>query len=260
MRGFVDRRGHLHHIRTSRALQPRQTSVAISTPNEASVEIEARRRVLPTSLAAIAALIGALALVLQRAGASNPEEDDPFPLGHAELALGGGDISSAEPSAPRLGAAQLSFPELLAETDQQTDSLMPAELMARVPAALAAVSAGRWNPRSIKEDPLIAAAMRVPASRRPAAPEGYAGEFTLHVISYERVEHARAFAAGLRARGHAAFVVSADVPGRGRSFRVRIGPFRSRQQADAYRHQFEADEQMNTLVMRETRPAQVKQP
>ena len=163
------------------------------------------------------------------------------------------DLAGREPGAPSIDAAQLSFPGVLAEADDQAnaDAMMPVDMMIRVPAALAAVSAGRAVPRA-RQDPLFAAAMRAPSPRRAPAAEGRPGAFTLHVISYDRVELARTFAAGLRAKGHSAFIVTADVPERGRSFRVRIGPFTSRQHAEAYRRRFEAEEQMNTVVLRET--------
>ena len=44
--------------------------------------------------------------------------------------------------------------------------------------------------------------------------------------------------------------MAADVPGRGRYFRVRIGPFDSRREALDYQRKFETDERMHTLVVR----------
>jgi cell division septation protein DedD len=129
-------------------------------------------------------------------------------------------------------------------------------MLARVPAALAAASAGRELRRSTVQDPLLAAAMAGHSPKSAPAPEGRAGAYTLHVISYDRVELAKSFASGLRARGHTAFVIPADVPERGRSFRVRIGPFQTREQAELYRRKFEDQEHMNTVVLRETQPAE----
>ncbi len=44
--------------------------------------------------------------------------------------------------------------------------------------------------------------------------------------------------------------MAADIPERGRFYRVRIGPFDTQREADAYRHRFEDEERMNTIVIR----------
>jgi cell division septation protein DedD len=123
------------------------------------------------------------------------------------------------------------------------------EIVASIPAAVAAGSGARSLPKAALHDPLVAAAIREPEPRQNA-PRGHDGEFTLQVISYDRPEPSQAFAEGLRAKGHTAFVTAADIPERGRYWRVRIGPFKSRQQADEYRSKFEDEEHMNTFVVR----------
>jgi len=97
----------------------------------------------------------------------------------------------------------------------------------------------------------VAAAIRADEPKAGAAPRGHEGEFTLQVISYDRPEPSRAFAEGLRAKGHPAFVVTAEVPSRGRYYRVRVGPFKSRAEAETYRRKFEDQEHMNTFVVRD---------
>jgi cell division septation protein DedD len=126
------------------------------------------------------------------------------------------------------------------------------ELVASIPAAVAAGPGARTLPKTARHDPLVAKALRA-SEEEPSdpAPRGHDGEYTLQVISYDSPEPSRAFAEGLRAKGHAAFVVAADIPDRGRYYRVRIGPFKNRFQAEAYRRKFESEEQMNTFVVRE---------
>ena len=125
------------------------------------------------------------------------------------------------------------------------------ELVASIPAAVAAGPGARNLHKTAQHDPLVAQALRGDEPEGDPAPRGHDGEFTLQVISYDSPEPSRAFAEGLRAKGHAAFVVAADIPERGRYYRVRIGPFKNRFQAEAYRHKFESEEQMNTFVVRE---------
>jgi DedD protein len=119
-----------------------------------------------------------------------------------------------------------------------------------MPASLAASSAGPKLEKSAQHDKLVAAALPKPSkdSARSGTSEG--GEFLLHVISYETKAPAEALARALRDRGHEAFVAAGEVNGRGRYYRVRIGPFVSKQAADAYRRAFETRERMNTIVVR----------
>jgi cell division septation protein DedD len=126
------------------------------------------------------------------------------------------------------------------------------ELVASVPAAVAAGAAGRSLPKSMRHDPMVANALRNgdDSDQTSDAAHGYEGELTLQVISYDSPEPARAFAAGLREKGHEAFVTAAEVEDRGRFYRVRIGPFKTRQAAEKYRAEFEQQEHMNTFVVR----------
>ena len=98
-----------------------------------------------------------------------------------------------------------------------------------------------------KHDPLVAAT--VPENTKPAA-AGHEGRYTLQVISYRNAQEARIFASALRKRGHAAYVTTGNVEDRGMHWRVRIGPFETRQQAQSYRTTFEREEGMNTFIVR----------
>lgn len=89
----------------------------------------------------------------------------------------------------------------------------------------------------------------VPTGATRAA-AGHDGEITLQVASYRTEQEAEIFAEALRARGHAAFVMQAEIPDRGTYFRVRVGPFDTVGQAESYRATFEQEERMNTYVAR----------
>lgn len=107
--------------------------------------------------------------------------------------------------------------------------------------------------RVAKHDPLIAHALS-PAAAAEVAPHGHEGAYTLQVVSYESADQAERFAKNLRTRNHKAFVMQAEVPGRGRFFRVRIGPFDTRKGALDYQASFERNEHMHTIVVGQTNP------
>lgn len=225
--------------------------------------------------AAVAALVLALCFQVGRgsAEATIPEED---PLARLDRAAG---LSPIEPTAegqatPEVDTVALTFPEALGGEDERPevaaalaaaaaelehpDPLPPppvpaADYAARIPAALpAAVSADTSAPvlaRTASRDPLVAEALPE-AQLGEEAPAGHDGEYTIQVISYDSPDGAHAFAAGLRARGHRAFVLRAEVEGRGTVYRVRIGPFENMAQAAQYRARFEDTEHMNTIVVR----------
>jgi cell division septation protein DedD len=164
-----------------------------------------------------------------------------------EAALGQG-AGSEEGAAPIPTVAQIIVPP---PVEAEAAEVSAEDLVASVPAAVAAGSAGRSLPKAIRHDSLVASALRTENADDTAdAPQGYDGDLTLQVISYDRPEPARAFAAGLRDKGHEAFVQAAEVEERGTFYRVRIGPFKSREQADKYRRKFEQEEHMNTFVVR----------
>ncbi|MEQ9617665.1 MAG: SPOR domain-containing protein [Deltaproteobacteria bacterium] len=81
------------------------------------------------------------------------------------------------------------------------------------------------------------------ASFTPVAPEkgpgtlslsGVKGGFTVQVASVKNEEDARTLARKLGLKGYPVFVVTADIPGRGRWYRVRVGSFSTRKEASIY--------------------------
>lgn len=130
------------------------------------------------------------------------------------------------------------------------------EITATLPAAVAAGRSRRNLIESARHDPMVAAALPRGTATATAA-RGSEGEYTLQVISYDQLAAANEFADALRARGHEAFVVSADVPDRGRYYRVRIGPFETKYKADVYRAQFETQERMNTFVVKRPKEGEI---
>lgn len=228
-------------------------------------------------LALVGILIGvtvALVLGLGMAVGSVGEEEAEAahdPLARLDRAAG---LEAAEPAEdaplPEVDRAALRFPRALAADDRpdvaaalaaaaaelahpdplETAPPIPAAaLPAALPAGVAAAPGAEDLARDAALDPMIAAAIPERAPGAPA-PAGHDGEYTVQVISYDSLESAEAFAAGLRARGHRAFVLRAEVEGRGTVYRVRVGPFETQREAEAYRREFERTERMSTLLVR----------
>jgi hypothetical protein len=67
------------------------------------------------------------------------------------------------------------------------------------------------------------------------APEGAAdGSWTLQLSAYQDQGEAERFAAGLRDKGYAPYIVEASIAGKGTWFRVRMGRFGSKEAASTY--------------------------
>jgi cell division septation protein DedD len=93
------------------------------------------------------------------------------------------------------------------------------------------------------------AAAQLAQSGTPEAGPGHDGGYQLQVSSFHTQEEASGFAEQLRARNHKAYVVEAQVPGRGTWFRVRIGPFKDQHSAAAYRASFETREHVVPFIV-----------
>jgi DedD protein len=93
------------------------------------------------------------------------------------------------------------------------------------------------------------AAAQLAQSGTPEAGPGHDGGYQLQVSSFHTADEANGFAEQLRARNHKAYVVEAQVPGRGTWFRVRIGPFKDQHSAAAYRASFETREHVVPFIV-----------
>jgi len=233
---------------------------------------------------ALGLISGGAFLIARPGGSADPADDDPLTrLDRAAGLSARAPAADEDERAPEVSREELSFPSTLIEQDSRpevaaalaaagaeadhpdplpgttaapvagagdTAARAPAPVSPTLPAAVAAGPAGPALARAVERDPLVAAALPPDPAPRRIAPRGYDGEYTIQIISYDEPNEARAFADSLRARGHQAFVVSADIPERGRYWRVRVGPFETLREAEAYRERFEHDEHMNTIVVK----------
>ena len=148
---------------------------------------------------------------------------------------------------PEVAAAMAAAAAELAHLDPLTAPPPRSDIAAGLPAAVTAGPDRKVVEMAAVRDPLVAATVR---ENTISAPAGYEGRFTLQVISYRDANEAQVFSSALRKRGHASYVTKGTVEGRGTHWRVRIGPFKSRQEAQSYRTTFEREEGMNTFIVR----------
>jgi cell division septation protein DedD len=237
------------------------------------------RKVGLFALAAVLSVAAIFAMSLMMQGGDEPAEaleSDPLTalaLAPSSALPAGAAPAAAAPKAPEVKPESLSFPSTLldredaileatiraAEKEHAALSGKPvsdlgsipdlrAPSVADLPARSLATEDSARLARVAKHDPLVAETMPTSARSAPA-PVGHEGLYTLQVVSYETRAEAEQFASALRARGHKAFVALADVPDRAPVFRVRIGPFSTRQEAIAYQDSFENQERMHTILV-----------
>jgi DedD protein len=93
----------------------------------------------------------------------------------------------------------------------------------------------------------IARAQQKPTASRPAEVSP-GGAFTLQLSAYQARAEADRFAARLRDRGYAPYIVAAQVPGKGTWHRVRMGSFATKEAAARYLADFKRETQLQAFV------------
>lgn len=88
----------------------------------------------------------------------------------------------------------------------------------------------------------VAIAPKVPL---PPAPKAF---FTVQVKATQSSSEADGYARRLRSQGYQALVAEAEVPGKGRWFRVRVGKFDSRASAERYLVDFKRETHVEAFV------------
>ena len=219
------------------------------------------------SIVSVAALIAGTSLMGTGDAAEAAAID---PLTELSLSAPAKQVKAPAAAAPKLEPRALTFPSTLVDNGEATrdDALVEATVRAaeaehaalsgqrpvaaktsaELPAGDGATADHARLAQLAKRDVLVRSALPKQATGN-RAPEGSEGAFTLQVVSYETRDAAETFALTLRSRGHKAFVAEADVEGRGRYFRVRVGPFTTRKEAAVYQERFEQDEHMHTILV-----------
>lgn len=84
--------------------------------------------------------------------------------------------------------------------------------------------------------------------QRPPAEVGPDGAWTVQLAAYQDRAEADRFAAGLRDKGYAPYIVEVALPNRGLWFRVRMGRFPSRDAASRYMEDFRRETSIHAMV------------
>lgn len=179
--------------------------------------------------------------------------DDPALRILAEARRAGGDLDLAGPRpadpdtrAPRADASDTPAGVPPHEIEASANSavnemelalkadLAPAIALARQPATKAGLRGAK----------AAAPAKRIAPINGARPPAG----FTIQVKAFRHKKEARQFIAVMRDAGYRPYLLSAEVPGKGRFFRVRLGKFKTMKQAHARQAAFEKAEGFKTIV------------
>lgn len=83
---------------------------------------------------------------------------------------------------------------------------------------------------------------------QPPAQAVKGGAFTLQLSAFQDRQEADRFAARLRDRGYAPYILAAEVPGKGTWYRVRMGSFKDRDAASRYLADFKRETSLDAFV------------
>jgi len=208
------------------------------------IEIQAKYvSLLVVGSVALVALVFAIGLLVGNRAAKSPPCAPTDPL----EAL---DVKSGEPAPPQGASGEFkTFRETL--TQPVETAVTPASLL---PSAVAAPSEPALSAAALAADPYEMQLAR-PRHAESAIPEevsdGEPGTYSLQVDSFRDRREASVLLQKLSKAGHAAFLVSVDIPERGGQwYRVRVGTFSNKAEAWKYKRLFEEKERMATFVVK----------
>ncbi len=156
------------------------------------------------------------------------------------------------------------------ETPRAATALEPGELRpteapdpAKPPAEVEAEE-GQEDPELEKEEPPFAAdlepAVKVPAvpprahsagipvEEKPKADKEKKPRYTIQVKAFRKRKEARQFLNALREAGYQPYIMTADIPKKGRFYRVRLGRYDKLEEAEAKQDRFEKAEGFKTIL------------
>ncbi len=213
-----------------------------------------------------AAIVTAVVVMARRSGPPATATRDPL----AELVR---EAKSEPTPADRLATGDVSFPRILSDDESPTTALAAVRdergrLVAQGDAPAAATPPAPADRLPVVPLPVGDLLGATPVTTEPkdglttlaadvakvpdhgeVAPPGMDGGFQLQVASFKEPADADKLVENLRRRGHRAYSLAAEVPNRGKWYRVRIGPFKSKFEAAKYKAEFERTERASPFVV-----------
>lgn len=198
-----------------------------------------------------------LTLLDKKAEAMQEVRKEPPLTFQDELTKKAPPLAVAEPAPPPQKAPEPARPPEPQKVAEPAKAAAPAEVVA----ARAVAKVEPAVPSKVDQTPVPTrtaasegglkdafARAQQPAPAKPPAEAKTGGAWTLQLSSSQSKDEADKFAARLRDRGYAPFIVQADVPGRGLWYRVRMGSFPTKEAASRYLLDFKRETQMDAFV------------
>jgi cell division protein FtsN len=109
------------------------------------------------------------------------------------------------------------------------------------------------EPAAKPQKPAVTKQPQVQAKKEPAPQSSSDAKvrYTLQLASYPEKEAADGDVKKMKQRGYAAFIVAADVPGKGTWYRVRLGSFSNKNTAEKLQKQIVAKEGLSPIIVME---------
>lgn len=143
-------------------------------------------------------------------------------------------------------------PQMVATQDQPDDSNRPPSLqapIATVPTATARTASNRVNEYEPSDIPLRPTSDDDAAAPTTTAKSAAGSTFSVQVAASQNMTEANQWVQGWRDRGYSAFLMVADLPEKGRWYRVRLGSFPTRDTAENFASQLKTKEQVNAIAV-----------
>lgn len=238
------------YLRLGDTTSPSVASASITTvPGTPSTDGETADEMLRTAREALQQqqtekLQGQVANVLQNPSAYQQQlalQPGTLPAGAAYPA------DSVPPSAVPAGAVYPGAvppgavtPQMLAAQDQQVAPIQTAPPpVTGIPTTNAQTAAGRVNEYEASDEPAAQTSAKAAAG----------STFSVQVAASQNMTEANQWVQGWRDRGYSAFLMVADLPEKGRWYRVRLGSFPSRDSAETFASQLKTKEQVEALAV-----------